>query len=94
MKLTVVLGASQEASFDITLNDNKFTRKWVEQLRWCVTHCEFNQLESIIEESYPEGIDETELNDLFWHDSETIADWLGTTEEEILNRSNEEEQNT
>jgi hypothetical protein len=46
MKLTVVLGASQEASFDITLNDNNFTRKWVEELRWCVTHCEFNQLEA------------------------------------------------
>jgi hypothetical protein len=49
MKLTVVLGASQEASFDITLNDNKFTRKWVEELRWCVTHCEFNQLESFVQ---------------------------------------------
>jgi len=46
MKLTVVLGASQEASFDITLNDNNFTHKWVEELRWCVGHCEFNQLEA------------------------------------------------
>jgi hypothetical protein len=46
MKLTVVLGASQEASFDITLNDNNFTRKWVDELRWCVSHCEFNQLEA------------------------------------------------
>ena len=51
---------------------------------------EFNQLESTLEELYPDGIDETQLNDLFWHDSETIADWIGTTEEEILNRNNEE----
>jgi len=46
MKLTVVVGASKEASFDITLNDNNFTCKWVEELHWCVTHCEFNQLEA------------------------------------------------
>lgn len=46
MKLTVVLGASQEASFDITLNDNSFTRKWVEELRWCLSNCEFDQQEA------------------------------------------------
>lgn len=46
MKLTVVLGASQEASFDITLNDNSFTRKWVEELRWCLSHCDFDQQEA------------------------------------------------
>ena len=46
MKLTVLLGASQEASFDITLNDNSFTRKWVEELRWCLDHCDFNQQEA------------------------------------------------
>jgi hypothetical protein len=46
MKLTVVLGASQEASFDITLNDNSFTTKWVEELRWCLLNCEFDQQEA------------------------------------------------
>jgi len=46
MHLTVVLGASSEASFDITLNDNSFTRKWVKELRWCLDNCEFNQQEA------------------------------------------------
>jgi len=46
MHLTVVLGASGEASFDITLNDNSFTRKWVKELRWCLDNCDFNQQES------------------------------------------------
>jgi hypothetical protein len=46
MKLTVLLGASQEASFDITLNDNSFTRKWIKELRWCLDHCDFNQEEA------------------------------------------------
>lgn len=46
MKLEVVLGASQGASFSITLNNNSFVRKWAEELRWCVTNCEFNQTEA------------------------------------------------
>ena len=46
MKLTVVLGASSEASFDIVLNDNNFVRKWVDELLWCLDNCEFNQHEA------------------------------------------------
>ena len=46
MKLTVLLGASQEASFDITLNDNSFVQKWIKELRWCLDHCDFNQQEA------------------------------------------------
>ena len=48
MKLTMLLGASQEAAFDITLYDNSFTRKWVEELRWCLLHSTFNQTESFM----------------------------------------------
>jgi hypothetical protein len=50
MKLEVVLGASQEASFTITLNDNSFTHKWVEELRWCINNSSFNQLESFCQQ--------------------------------------------
>ena len=46
MKLTVVLGANNEASFDITIYDNSFTRKWVEELSWCLGNCSFNQDEA------------------------------------------------
>ena len=46
MKLTVVLGTSGESSFDILLNDNDFVRKWIEELRWCLDNCEFNQQEA------------------------------------------------
>jgi hypothetical protein len=46
MKLTVLLGVSGEASFDITLNDNSFVQKWTEELRWCLNNCEFNQQEA------------------------------------------------
>ena len=46
MKLTVILGANQEASFDISLYDNSFTRKWVDELRWCLDNCDYNQSEA------------------------------------------------
>ena len=46
MKLTVVLGASSEASFDILLNDNSFVRKWAKELEWCLQHCDINQHEA------------------------------------------------
>ena len=46
MKLTVVLGAVGEASFDVELNDNPFVRKWVKELQWCLDNCSINQQEA------------------------------------------------
>lgn len=46
MKLTVILGTSQEVSFDIQLYDNSFVQKWVKELSWCLDNCEFNQREA------------------------------------------------
>lgn len=42
----------------------------------------WDQLEAILEDIYPDGIDETELNDLLWFDSNNIFDWLGIGEDE------------
>lgn len=36
-----------------------------------------NEFEQLIEELYPQGIDEVELNDLLWFDDESIYDYLG-----------------
>lgn len=48
----------------------------------------FDQLEAILEDIYPDGIDETELNDLLWFDAETVYEWLGIGDED----ENEEEE--
>ena len=40
------------------------------------------EFDSLIEELYPEGIEETRLNDLLWFDSEWVLEVLGITEEE------------
>lgn len=42
----------------------------------------WEELESILEELYPEGIDETSLNDLLWFESDWIFETLGIDEEE------------
>ena len=39
-------------------------------------------VESILEDAYPDGISETQINDFFWFDFDTIREWLGIKDEE------------
>ena len=41
-----------------------------------------NEFDSLIEELYPDGIDETHLNDILWFESEWIFKNLGIQDEE------------
>ena len=51
------------------------------------------ELENILEELYPDGMTETELNDLLWFDSELVYEWLGIrSEEQIENEIKEAEE--
>ena len=47
-------------------------------------------LEQILEDAYPEGMTETELNDLLWFEPETIYEWLGIRSEEQIEKEIEE----
>ena len=47
-----------------------------------LTFSQLNEVESILEDIYPDGIDETQLNDIFWFDFETIKEWLCITDED------------
>lgn len=49
----------------------------------------FDTVEAILEDTYPEGIDETTLNDIFWFEPETIYEWLGMSNDD----DEEEEEN-
>jgi uncharacterized protein (DUF433 family) len=52
---------------------------------------DFKQIESMLEELYPEGCDKTKINDIFWFERDTIEDWIGHSldgdEEEPLEES-------
>ena len=47
-------------------------------------------LEQILEDTYPDGMTETELNDLLWFEPETIYEWLGIRSEEQIKKEIEE----
>ena len=50
------------------------------------------ELDDVLDEVYPDGIDETELNDLLWFEPETVYEWLGMrTESEIREEIEEAE---
>ena len=52
-----------------------------------LTEAEFDQIEAILSELYPEGESDTFINDFFWFDEDSIAEWLGYSSfEEIYNR--------
>ena len=40
------------------------------------------EFDSLIEELYPDGIDETHLNDLLWFEEEWLYEMLGIADEE------------
>ena len=53
---------------------------------------ELYQIGEILEDLYPNGMDETEINNLFWFEQDTIAEWLGYNDfEEIRKREEKEE---
>lgn len=47
-------------------------------------------LEQILYDIYPDGMTETELNDLLWFESETIYEWLGIRSEGQIEKEIEE----
>ena len=48
------------------------------------------ELENVLEELYPDGMTETELNDLLWFDSESVYEWLGIRSEAQIKKEIEE----
>ncbi len=50
------------------------------------TYNELNEIENVLKDIYPEGMEETQINDLFWFEEETICEWIGLNYETYLNR--------
>ena len=47
-----------------------------------LTDEQLDMVDSILEELYPYGMNETEINDFFWFGFDTIREWLGIKDEE------------
>ena len=56
-----------------------------------LTEDEINLIENILEDCFPEGMSETEINDFFWFEDDTIAEWLGYSSfDDVMYRENNE----
>lgn len=51
-----------------------------------------NEFDQLIEELYPDGLDETQLNDILWFEEEWIFESLGISEEEEDEETEEDEE--
>jgi hypothetical protein len=49
-----------------------------------LTNDELDIIEDMLEDAYPDGMTETQVNDLFWFDTDVIAEWLGYDDFESL----------
>lgn len=58
-----------------------------------LTDEELDTIEEMLEDLYPDGMDETDINDFFRFEDDTIAEWLGYEDfEELMHRDDEEEE--
>lgn len=71
------------------INDNLSLRDfdfWSGAKEHCFSDSELSQIESVLEELYPDGMTDTQINDLFWFEEESICEWIGINYEEYLER--------
>ena len=47
-----------------------------------LTSEQLDMVDSILEDAYPDGISETQINDFFWFEFDTIREWLGIDNKE------------
>lgn len=51
-----------------------------------LTYSELEELDNLIPDFFQNTPTETEINDLFWFDFESVCELIGTTEEEVFKR--------
>ena len=67
---------------EISIRDFKAWSGAVATKDLIIEHDKEDEFDALIEELYPDGIDETQLNDILWFDDEWVLESLGITEEE------------
>lgn len=74
---------------EISLTEFEFWGRAKDRVKY-LTQDELDHIEVFLEDFYPEGLSETDLNDLFWCDDDLVAQWLGYEHfGEIMERTDE-----
>jgi hypothetical protein len=74
-----------------SLSNFEFWSGAVDRVKY-LTDDELDTIEAILEDTYPEGMDETQINDLFWFEEDWIAEMLGYEDFEAIMRRDDEEE--
>lgn len=74
---------------EMDLYDFKAWQGGASTLRWLEDIDKLDEVQEMIEEGFPDGISECDLNDLLWFDVEVIEDWIGESYEEWLTDNKE-----
>ena len=77
-------------TYELDLNSFKAWSGAVDTLERIQREGKCEELENVLEELYPDGMTETELNDLLWFDSESVYEWLGIRSESQIEKEIEE----
>ena len=77
-------------TYELNLNSFKAWSGAVDTLERIQREEKCEELENVLEELYPDGMTETELNDLLWFDSESVYEWLGIRSEAQIEKEIEE----
>jgi len=67
---------------NLTLRDFKAWSGAVDTQETILNEDKGEEFDSLIEELYPDGIGQTQLNDLLWFDSDWLYEMLGIADEE------------
>ena len=73
-------------TYELDLNSFEAWSGAVDTLERIQREGKCSELENVLEELYPDGMTETELNDLLWFDSESVYEWLGIRSEEQIEK--------
>lgn len=76
---------------EMSLNEYEPWSGAVDTFNRIVDEGKLDTLECVLEDLYPEGIDETSLNDLLWFESETVFEWLDIKDDEDEEDEDEDE---
>ncbi len=80
-------------TYELDLNSFKAWSGAIDTLDRIKREGKCEELESILEDTYPDGMTETELNDLLWFEADEVYSWLGLrTESEIQGEIDEAEE--
>ena len=66
---------------EMNLRDFEFWSRAKDNAETLTTE-QLDMVESILEDAYPDGMSDTQINDFFWFEFDTIREWLGIEDEE------------